>query len=200
MIDIKAISFSHSSDPLLADFNAQIPLGESVLLTGRNGAGKSTLLSLIAGSLKPHTGAITINGEDIATKSAKELAPLRSVAPQRRSFTLAYTVDEVLRFISSKKRSPIADLAIEKLGLVTLLEKKVTELSLGQQQRVSLALTLLQDSDFYLLDEPFSAQDTESEKAILEVIRALVALKRGVLVISHKTDALHSSFDRELKL
>jgi ABC-type cobalamin/Fe3+-siderophores transport system ATPase subunit len=200
MIDIKGLTFSYSNEPLIENFSAQIHLGQSVLLTGRNGAGKSTLLSLIAGSLQPQAGLITMSGSNVAKKSAKELALLRSVAPQRRTFALAFTVADTLNFIPAKRQSPMKALIIEKLGLEELLPKKVTELSLGQQQRVSVALALIQDADFYLLDEPFSAQDTQSEKLILEIIRALTALKRGVLVISHNADALHSSFDTELKI
>ena len=200
MIEIKNLTYSHSAEPLLENFNAAISLGETVLITGRNGAGKSTLLSLIGGSLTPQSGSIEINGEDVSKVSGKALARLRSVAPQRRTFALAFTVHEVLNFIHKKHQSPIKSLVIEKLGLEELLTKKVTELSGGQQQRVSIALALIQEVDFYLLDEPFSAQDSESIKNILELIAALKAMKKGVLVISHNADALHSSFDRELKL
>jgi ABC-type Mn2+/Zn2+ transport system ATPase subunit len=62
-----------------------------------------------------------------------------------------------------------------------------------------VALALIQEADFYLLDEPFSAQDMASQKAIIEVITELKK-EKGVLVVSHNTDALHSSFDREIKL
>ena len=200
MIEIKSLTYSHSTEPLLEDFNATIALGETILVTGRNGAGKSTLLELIAGSLAPQSGSISINGVDISKMSGKALAQVRSVAPQRPTFALAFTVQEVLNFIHKKHQSPLTSLIIEKLGLEELLTKKVTELSGGQQQRVSIALALIQEADFYLLDEPFSAQDSESIKNILELIAALKAMKKGVLVISHNADALHSSFDRELKL
>jgi ABC-type multidrug transport system ATPase subunit len=200
MIEIKSITYSHSSEPLLVDFSATINSGEAVLVTGRNGAGKSTLLSLIAGSTTPQSGAIEINGKDISKVSGKALAQIRSVAPQRRTFSLAFTVQEVLHFIHKKHRSPLTLLVIEKLGLDELLTQKVTELSGGQQQRVSIALALIQEADFYLLDEPFAAQDSQSITEILELIAALTAMKKGVLVISHNADALHSSFDREIKL
>lgn len=200
MIEIKSVTYSHSSEPLLVDFRATINSGEAVLVTGRNGAGKSTLLSLIAGSTTPQSGAIEINGKDISKVSGKALAQIRSVAPQRRTFSLAFTVQEVLHFIHKKHRSPLTSLVIEKLGLDELLTQKVTELSGGQQQRVSIALALIQEADFYLLDEPFAAQDSQSITEILELIAALTAMKKGVLVISHNADALHSSFDREIKL
>jgi putative ABC transport system ATP-binding protein len=173
--------------------------GESVLLTGPNGSGKSTLLALIGGLLKAQSGRIEIDGFDITTLSSKRQAALRSIAPQRRSFTLAYTVEEVLNFLSKNLRVEKNDFIIERLNLQDLLQKKVTELSIGQQERVSLALALTQRANYYLLDEPFSAQDSQSIEGILQLISDLKK-EKGVLVISHNQDAISQYFDREISL
>ena len=189
MIEIKAISFSRGEHQIYSDFTAHLAMGEAVLLTGPNGAGKSTLIQLIGGLLKPALGRIDIDGIDIATLSAKEQAVKRSIAPQRRSFTLAFTVAEVLHFLPKKLRINDNTEVIARLGLAELLTKKVTELSIGQQERVSLALALSQRADYYLLDEPFSAQDSSSSANILELISELKK-EKGVLVISHNQDAI----------
>ena len=199
MIDIKRISFSRGNENILDEFSARISNGEVVLLTGKNGAGKSTLVQLIGGFLKPDSGTIEIIGNDISKLKATEQADLRSIAPQRRTFTLAYTVVQVLNFVPEKKRSLFTHEIIEELGLVPLLHKKVTELSIGQQQRVSLAIALMREADFYLLDEPFAGQDDASTIAILNIINR-IKNEKGVLVISHNADTLHSWFDREINL
>lgn len=199
MIDIKRVCFSRGSENILDEFSARISNGEAVLLTGKNGAGKSTLVQLIGGFLKPDSGSIEIIGNDISKLKATEQADLRSIAPQRRTFTLAYTVVQVLNFVPEKKRSIYTHEIIEELGLVPLLHKKVTELSIGQQQRVSLAIALMREADFYLLDEPFAGQDDASTLAILNIINR-IKNEKGVLVISHNADALHSWFDREINL
>ena len=199
MIDIKRISFSRGNENILDEFSARISNGEAVLLTGKNGAGKSTLVQLIGGFLKPDSGTIEIIGNDISKLKATEQADLRSIAPQRRTFTLAYTVVQVLNFVPEKKRSLFTHEIIEELGLVPLLHKKVTELSIGQQQRVSLAIALMREADFYLLDEPFAGQDDASTLAILNIINR-IKNEKGVLVISHNADTLHSWFDREINL
>ena len=199
MIEIKAISFSRGEHQIYSDFTAHLAMGEAVLLTGPNGAGKSTLIQLIGGLLKPALGRIDIDGIDIATLSAKEQAVKRSIAPQRRSFTLAFTVAEVLHFLPKKLRINDNSEVIARLGLAELLAKKVTELSIGQQERVSLALALSQRADYYLLDEPFSAQDSNSSANILELISELKK-EKGVLVISHNQDAISQQFDRVISL
>ena len=198
MIEIKNLSFGYQ-EPIFTNFSETIHKHTAVLLTGANAQGKSTLIALIGGVIKPSTGAITISGQDISQLNSREQGKLRSVAPQHRSFSLAFSVESVLNFVPEMLRAAHRDFVIDKLGLTELLHKKVTELSIGQKQRVSVALALIQEADFYLLDEPFSAQDMASQKAIIEVITELKK-EKGVLVVSHNTDALHSSFDREIKL
>ena len=199
MIKVERVSFSRNAIPIHSDFSMDLNPGESVLLTGPNGSGKSTLLALIGGLLKAQSGRIEIDDFDIADLSSKRQAALRSIAPQRRSFTLAYTVNEVLNFLPKNLRVEKNDFIIEKLNLQDLLQKKVTELSIGQQERVSLALALTQQANYYLLDEPFSAQDSQSIEGILQLISDLKK-EKGVLVISHNQDAISQYFDREINL
>ncbi len=199
MIEINSISFSREKHSIYREFSAHVAVGEAVLLTGPNGSGKSTLIQLIGGLLKPAAGFISIDGTDIARLSAKEQAARRSIAPQRRSFTLAFTVAEVLHFLPKRLRIADTSELVTHLGLKDLLGKKVTELSIGQQERVSLALALTQNADYYLLDEPFSAQDSQSTQEILGLIKALKN-EKGVLVISHNQDAISEHFDRVISL
>jgi ABC-type Mn2+/Zn2+ transport system ATPase subunit len=199
MIEVKNISFAHHQHAIHTNFSAQLESGEAVLLTGPNGTGKSTLLALIGGLLTPQSGSIEIDGRDITTLSSKEQAALRAIAPQRRTFTLAYTVAQTLEFLPKKARIEDASIVIASLQLTELLQRKVTELSVGQQERVSLAIALTQRAKYYLLDEPFSAQDSASIEAILELI-SHIKKSAGVLVISHNQESIAHAFDREISL
>ena len=199
MIEINSISFARGAHQIYTQFSEKLEVGESVLLTGPNGSGKSTLIGLIGGLLNPDSGIIKINELAVTALSSGEQAALRSIAPQRRSFTLAFTVRQMLEFLPKKRRIADNSYLITQLGLLDLLEKKVTELSIGQQERVSLALALTQKADYYLLDEPFSAQDSQSSERILEIISELKK-KKGVLVISHNQDAISNAFDRVISL
>ena len=197
MIEISDLAFSYKNEQLFSGVNLQLQSPGLTLLSGANGRGKTTLLKLIAGVLTPSSGRISYDGIDIKGAKMSELAKLRSVAPQRRSFELAFSVTEILNIAAkvSQRRNEV----VERLELGSLLNSRVTELSLGQQQRVSVALSLVQESDYYLLDEPFSAQDSHFEVVMIELLQE-IAKKRGVLVISHHTDNVHTSFDFSLTL
>ena len=199
MIRINFISVHRGNSLVLNQYSAQIPEEGMTLLTGPNGAGKTTLINAIARSLPLSAGKIEISDRDVAQASAKELAQLRSVSPQRRTFTLAFSVAEILSFIDEAERNQHWQSTVESLGLNDIMAAKVTELSEGQQQRVSVALALIQESHFYLLDEPLSAQDSQFKERILSHLK-IIAINKGVLVVSHNTDSLHSQFDQELRL
>jgi ABC-type cobalamin/Fe3+-siderophores transport system ATPase subunit len=199
MIKVNEISVRRGDVLVLQNFSALVPEVGATLLSGPNGSGKTTLIHAIAGSLPLESGSVEISDRNISMVSAGDLAQLRSVAPQRRIFTLSFSVAEILSFVPTSQRNEHWQATIESLGLNELMQKKVTELSVGQQQRVSVALALIQDSHFYLLDEPLSAQDSEFQLRILSAIK-IIATKKGVLVVSHNTDSLHSQFDQELRL
>lgn len=185
MIKAQSLSFSYGEHLILKNFDIEINQGERVLVAGANGAGKSTLIQILGGALKPKSGVIQ-----------KQLV---SVVPQKRSFTLAYTVQEVLDFLPKKKRISNPSEIVDRLGLKDLKEKKITELSQGQQQRVSIALGLLQAADTYLLDEPFSAQDSDASNKIAALIREL-SKSFGFLIVSHQVHSDASLYTRVVQL
>ena len=190
MIKVEKLSFAYHGQPVIDSLSLEIHSPGLTLLTGSNGRGKTTLLKLLAGVLSPTSGSITYPLDQKASEQ-------RSVAPQKRNFDLAFTVEEIFAIV--KRPSPLRGEIVDRLELTPLLQSKVTELSLGQQQRVSVALALIQESDFYFLDEPFSAQDTHFESALLALLQD-IAKRKGVLVISHHAENMHSLFDYSINL
>jgi ABC-type cobalamin/Fe3+-siderophores transport system ATPase subunit len=199
MIEIKNLSFSYGKKQVFTDFSTLISNNFITLLGGPNGSGKTTLLQLIGGVQKPDSGSIIINGHDIAKLKAHEQAELRSIAPQRRIFELPFTVQQIFAIIKPKHRAAHAEDVFEALDLYDLFPLKVTELSLGQQQRVSVALALIQSAEYYLLDEPLSAQDSAYTQKLLDLITVL-SKTTGILVISHNTGHLAQYFDESIYL
>ena len=176
-----------------------MPATGSTLLTGANGSGKTTLINLIGGVLKPNAGCIIINGLDVAKLSAKEQSKIRSVAPQRRIFDLAFTVNQLLEIVSVESRAAHSPDVLEALEIDALADLKITELSIGQQQRVSVALALIQEASFYLLDEPLSAQDVNHQDRTLDLV-TMIAKEHGVLVVAHNSAAFEPRFDAHISI
>ena len=108
-------------------------------------------------------------------------------------------MEEIFAIIKPKNRAAHATDVFEALDLYDLFPMKVTELSLGQQQRVSVALALIQFAEYYLLDEPFSAQDSGYTQKLLDLI-TLLSKTTGVLVISHNTGHIAQYFDENIYL
>jgi len=199
MIEIKEISFSRPTKEIFKGFSALVPATGSTLLTGANGSGKTTLINLIGGVLKPNAGCIIINGLDVAKLSAKEQSKIRSVAPQRRIFDLAFTVNQLLEIVSVASRAAHSPDVLEALEIDALADLKITELSIGQQQRVSVALALIQEASFYLLDEPLSAQDVNHQDRTLDLV-TMIAKEHGVLVVAHNSAAFEPRFDAHISI
>ncbi len=199
MIDIRNLSFDRPQKNILKQFNCQFHAKKLTLLSGANGSGKSTLINLVGGVLKPSSGSITINGIDIKNLSSREQSTLRSIAPQRRIFDLAFTVSETLAIIAKDQRAPHQTDVEKALEIGEIADLRVTELSLGQQQRVSVALALIQDAPFYLLDEPLSAQDSSHKTATLDLL-AHISKERGVIVVAHDADGYKARFDGVINL
>lgn len=199
MISINALSFARPTKTIFTNFSATIEANCATLLSGSNGAGKTTLINLIGGVLKPSSGSITINNHELSTLSTKEQSTFRSIAPQHRTFDLAFTVEEVLSIISAPNRSSHETDVREALELNELANLKVTELSIGQQQRVNVGLALLQEAPFYLLDEPFSAQDVAHQSSMLDLLVQL-SKEHGVLVVAHGAESYKARFKTVISL
>src|SRR5262249_12563770 len=141
-----------------------IAAGEFVALLGSSGSGKSSLLNLIAGLDRPTSGALLVQGRDLAGFSREELSRhrLHTVGMVFQSFnlipsmTLAENVDLPLRFaeIDRAQRAKMAADALERVGLGKRLHHRPSELSGGEQQRAALARALINKPKLLLADEP----------------------------------------------
>ncbi len=199
MIEIRNISFSRPTKAIFTNFSTSIAPTGATLLTGANGSGKTTLINVIGGVLKPSSGTVIINGLDIKNLSAREQSRIRSVAPQRRIFDLAFTVNQILQVVAENARASHAPDVREALEIDAIADLKVTELSLGQQQRVSVALALIQEAAFYLLDEPLSAQDANHQDRTLDLL-SMIAKEHGVLVVAHNSASFEARFDAHISI
>lgn len=186
MISINAISVSRGATCVINGFSAEFKAGTISAIIGPNGCGKSTLLGALAGDLPLTSGSISLNEKDLISYQIAELAKLRSVVLQQPQFNLAFTVQEVLAMARSAGSTLASEnAAISKLAINDLVNRKVTQLSGGEKQRVAIALAIAVNAPVLLLDEPLAAQDVESSKRIIELLKAEAKAGKTIILVAH---------------
>ena len=162
--------------------------GEVVALLGPNGAGKTTVMETIQGYLRPSSGTARTFGVDPSTSST-EVAHRWGVMPQNGGLPMGLTVVETLTLFSELHGSN-ADVneLMALVGLTSVAKRKWRRISGGQQQRLSLAISLCGGTDLLLLDEPTSAVDASGRDQILSLIQERQADGSAVLVTTHRFD------------
>lgn len=174
-----------------------INTGEFVALLGPSGSGKSSLLNLIAGLDRPTFGEVVAMGSNLAALSRDNLAKYRlhTVGMVFQSFnlipsmTVLENVELPMRFaeIDRNKRSALARLALERVGLGERLNHRPMELSGGEQQRVSLARALINNPKLLLADEPTGNLDSRTGSEIMELIRGFnQSLGMTIVMVTHE--------------
>jgi len=185
MMKVQNLTLQRNEQTIFSNLTASFESSSISAIVGANGCGKSSLLLTIAGDLKTYSGSILINGRNLRELSDREQSSIRSMALQERNFWAPLKVSEVLALgFTNKSRTDIEKVA-EKLGLIGVLGMPVTNLSVGQIQRVEIARTLLQDAAIYLFDEPFSGQDLESKEVLIEIFKQLRASGKVVIIVVH---------------
>lgn len=183
-----------------------VETGERIAVVGPNGAGKSTLFRLIAGTLAPDKGDITIYGYGPGGHICIAYVPQRS----QIDWTFPVTVEDVVMMGRVGKiglfRWPrrgdwqIVHESLARVGTADLARKQIGELSGGQQQRVFLARALAQEAEVLLLDEPLNGLDIPTQEAILAILDDLRRDNATVLLATHDLDMAAERFDRIMLL
>ena len=175
----------------LDDVSFTLDAGKFVVILGPSGAGKSTLLNLLGGLDSPTSGTIRVSGRDISTLSGKELADYRAAAVgfvfQFYNLIPTLTVYENVELVSEICPNALdAKEILEEVGLGDHLRNFPSELSGGEQQRVSIARAMAKNPDILLCDEPTGALDSETGAMVLTLLLGM-ARKSGktIVVVTH---------------
>ena len=172
----------------LDGINLSLDEGKFVVILGPSGAGKSTLLNLLGGLDSPTGGTITVNGRDISTLTANELADYRAatVGFVFQFYNLIPTLTVLENVSLVKEIAPDAldpKQMLAEVGLADHMGQFPSELSGGEQQRVSIARALAKNPKILLCDEPTGALDSETGVMVLKLLLSMAQNYRKTIVI-----------------
>ena len=193
--------FSYDSDPAVRDINFSITPGEFAAILGPNGSGKTTLMKLALGLLKPTSGQVLLFGEPAETFTNWQkvgYVPQRTQATESR---FPASVREIVNFgsysgfdplsIFKRDKSNRVEEAMEMAGIAHLAPRRVSDLSVGQQQRMLIARSLVRRPDLLVMDEPVAGVDAAGEEQFHTMVRRLNRdLGITIVMVSHDIGAV----------
>jgi manganese/zinc/iron transport system ATP- binding protein len=199
VIEVHDLTVSYDQSPVLWNVDLSLPSGKLIGILGPNGAGKSTLIKAIMGLVKPTSGYVKI-----FDKTLQDVRSRISYVPQRESVDWnfpASVLDVVMMGTygklglfkrPGKKEKEIALGCLDQVGMMSFVNRQISELSGGQQQRVFIARALAQEADLYLMDEPFAGVDMATETAIFQLLKDMTAKGKTIIVVHHD---IHSAMN-----
>lgn len=212
MIATCDLTFSYPGSGLLTFPNVECPAGGQLLILGDSGSGKTTLLHLICGLLKPRSGNVEIGGVDVSSLSERELDKFRGenigVIFQQSHFVQSLTVSENLALpalmtgegTSTEELRERTTSLLKRLRLQHKADSLPNELSVGEQQRASIARALIHKPQVVFADEPTSALDDKSTEAVISLLEEETKHAGASLVIVTHDQRLKERYSASFEL
>lgn len=200
-MQIKGLNKSYQGKQVLHDINLDIPEHQVISLIGPNGAGKSTLLNILARLQKADSGQVVLYNQEISNYQSNILAQKLAILTQSNNIQSKITLRDLIsfgRFPYSKGKLTkddhlMVDKAIDYLDLKEFEQCFLDELSGGQRQRALIAMTLAQDTNYILLDEPTNNLDIYHANKLMKTVRQLCDdLGKTIIMVLH--DLNYASF------
>lgn len=202
ILRLKSVTKTYTH-PVLHDVSINLDAGESVALVGANGAGKSTLIKIILGLVRPTAGEGQLFGQALGEAAGRlHLGYL----PEKTAFWAELNAEEILNHYADlrglggiEKRERVAKL-LQTMGLSVRGQRSLATYSKGMLQRVGIALALLHDPDFLILDEPMSGLDPRAQEKLRHILLSLRRRGKSLLISSHALDDVRLLCDRVIVL
>ncbi|GGM91841.1 ABC transporter permease [Thermopolyspora flexuosa] len=194
MIEIRNVTKRYGEHAVVDRVSLTIPRGGVTSIIGANGAGKSTLLSIISRLLPADEGTVTVDGMDVATTPTERLARRLAILRQDNHMPVRLTVRELVAFGRfphtggrlTAEDHRLVDEALRYFELTDLADRHLDQLSGGQRQRAFVAMTLCQDTDYVLLDEPLNNLDMRHSVQMMRRLRRMAEdYGKTVVIVVH---------------
>lgn len=208
MLATNSLSYAYPGQPSLDFQDFECRQGEHWLILGQSGSGKTTLLHLLGGLLTPLTGSVILAGTNISRLSSKALDQYRGrqigIIFQKAYFIRSLTVEENLLLAQqlagfTPDRTKVRSL-LERLNIVQKLTSKPDRLSVGEQQRVAIARSMVNSPKVILADEPTSALDDLNCEYVTQLLGQQASELRATLLIVTHDNRLHDRISNQIHL
>lgn len=201
MLQLINISVHINNQHILRTINTQAQPGDIILVVGRNGSGKSTLLATIAGRLKPTSGSIIINNHDITNWNERQRTKKISTLFQNpamntagtltvaQNFALAQLKNKTATFHNALTRISSGTTHSQLLASNSIMHKRMSELSGGQQQLIAFTMATCIPPSILLLDEPTAALDHQATQQLLSQIKQQTITQKIItIIVTHELE------------
>lgn len=211
VIDARNISFSYATKPVMGNVSFTIDEAQIVAVIGPNGSGKTTLLKIINGTLFPDDGQMLIDSKETGRWQRKEIAQKVAIVPQETAMIFPFYAEEIVlmgRFphlgrygFEDKKDYKIVHEAMGKTDTLAFADRRFSELSAGERQRILIARALAQEPKVLLLDESTVFLDLKHQVQFLALLRQLnITQKLTVIFVTHDINLAAQNADRIILL
>lgn len=188
----ESLSFAHPGQNPIRFPDIEVKPEAPLLILGKSGSGKTTFLHLLSGLISPLSGKVFLDGTDITLLSGQSLDRFRGeqigIVFQKPHLITALTVRQNLELVPffSKKKGKSADDLLQELGLAHKSNSKVTQLSEGEAQRVSIARALANSPKLILADEPTSSLDDDNSEKVIQLLQTQASkIGASLVIVTH---------------
>ncbi len=210
MMEVKNLSFSYGTHEVLKNISFSAEYGEVLSVLGPNAVGKSTLFSCILRLLTPKNGEILIDGNSVASLTAKQLAKKIAYIPQSHNPVFNYSVFDMALMGTTaqlgtfanpgKAQTALVEQALERLGILHLRDRGYLQLSGGERQLTLFARALVQNAKILIMDEPSASLDYGNRLRVMQTVRSLATEGYCIIQSTHDPDQAYLYSDKLLAL
>ncbi len=204
LFNLENIQYKYEDKVFLKELSLTIESGNHLLIHGRSGSGKSTLINLMTGLLRTVYGSITFENINYNNLTDSDLDVLRSknfgFIFQRLHLIGHLNVKQNISIAINKNNCLCTEELIKDLGLEKLRNKKVSDLSVGEAQRVAVARGVVNNPKVIFADEPTSALDNSNSKKVMDLILSQTKKTNSTLIVSTHDERIKNYFSKVIRL
>jgi len=204
MVETHNLAYQYEGSNPIAFPDINVESGKAMLICGDSGCGKTTLLHLLAGLRKPSKGQVIVNGKPLYDMSLAQIDRFRGkhigIVYQQPYFIESMSIWDNLIISPFKKEKSKASAIANRLQISELLRRHPHQLSVGQQQRVTIARAVMNNPKLILVDEPTSALDNKNCSKVINLLQEEAASNEAALIIVTHDDRLRKEISHTIDL